>query len=256
MHNLPPSQTLAPVWCRRIFALAALSLLGGCANGDFNELKPFLVRDSIHDWVGPAAVAGTNVTPSSFELTDDERALRDLAYPLIEPPYDRQRWYSVVGEYGLIARDRAHVVDRAAYANDLLGSAYRSPSARYAHLLDDIRNDTTRLPQFFETATRVLDIDQKRQLSLNYVSELSRAERDDALRRIKVNAAIVAWVQESLDRRAASYQFALERLVIMTPMRQAVDAEQALKHLRAEIAYYSKHAAPSWERERSLASSN
>ncbi len=26
--------------------------------------------------------------------------LRDLAYPLIEPPYERQRWYSVLNEYG------------------------------------------------------------------------------------------------------------------------------------------------------------
>jgi hypothetical protein len=184
--------------------LIALSLLAGCANGDFNEIKPFLVRDSIHDWVGPAAIAGTNAALSSFELTDDERALRDLAYPLIEPPYDRQRWYSVAGEYGLIDRDRAHPVDRTAYANDLLGSAYRSPAARYAHLLDDIRNDTTRLPQFFETATRVLDIDQRRRQSLAYVAELSPAERDDALRRIMVNAAIVAWVWESLNQRAAS----------------------------------------------------
>jgi hypothetical protein len=189
-------------------------------------------------------------------LTDDERALRDLAYPVIEPPYDRQRWYSVAGEYGLIARDRAHPVDRTAYANDLLGSAYRSPAARYAHLLDDIRNDNTQLPQFFETATRVLDIDQRRRQRLAYVAELSPAERDDALRRIMVNAAIVAWVCESLNQRAASYQFALERPVIMTPMRQAADADHALKHLRVKIAYYTQHAAPSWRREKSLASSN
>jgi hypothetical protein len=30
-------------------------------------------------------------------------------------------------------------------------------------LIDDIRNDTTRLSQFFETPGRVMDIDQKRQ---------------------------------------------------------------------------------------------
>jgi hypothetical protein len=53
MQIPPPSQTTAALWCRRILALIALSLLAGCANGDFNEIKPFLVRDSIHDWVGP-----------------------------------------------------------------------------------------------------------------------------------------------------------------------------------------------------------
>ena len=37
------------------------------------------------------------------------------------------------------------------------------------------------LPQFFETAARVLDIDQKRRKSLAYVSALSPAERNNAL---------------------------------------------------------------------------
>lgn len=255
MQILPPPQTPGPVWCRRIFVLAGLLLLSGCANGDFGEVRPFLVRDDIHDWVGPAAIAGTHASPSSFELTDDERQLRDLAYPLIEPPYDRQKWYSIAGEYGLIARDRNTPFDHTVYASRLFGERYRSPAARYSQLIDDIRNDTTRLPQFFETATRVLDIDRKRKLSLAYVSDLSQAERDGALRRINVNAAIVSWVLMRLNQRAISYKFALERLVIMTPSQQAVDTERALNHLKAEIVYYSSHSAPSWGRERSLASS-
>lgn len=237
---------------RRHFLVCLALLLGGCANYDFDEIRPLLVRDSIHDWVGPAAAGGPD---SSFDLTDDERALRDLAYPLIEPPYDRHKWYSIAGEYGLLARERRRAVDTHAYASRLLGKDFRSPAARYSHLIDDIHNDTTRMPQFFETATRVLDTDQKRQMSLSYVSELSRGERDNALRRIDVNKEIVAWVRESVDRRAASYHFALERLVIVTPMRPAVDAELALKHMRAELAYYDTHSAPSWGREGSLAAS-
>lgn len=250
---LPP-QTPGSIWRRRIVVLAGLLLLGGCTNGDFGEIRPFLVTDGIHGWVGPAAIAGTKAKPSSFELTDDERELRDLAYPLIEPPYDRQKWYSIAGEYGLIARDRSHAFDRTAYANRLLAERYRSSSSRYSHLIDDIRDDTTRLPQFFETATRVLNIDQKRKKSLAYVSNLSPSERANALRRINVNAAIVSWVRLRLHQRAAGYKFALERLVIIVPSQQAVDTERALNHLNAEIAYYSTHSAPSLRREQSLAS--
>src|SRR5581483_11374105 len=73
------------------FLLAVSVVLTGCANGDFGEVKPILVRDDIHDWVGHDALGGRS-KPSSFELTDDERLLRDLAYPLIEPPFDRQRF--------------------------------------------------------------------------------------------------------------------------------------------------------------------
>src|SRR5579872_3866887 len=174
MRNSPPPPTQALIWRRRICAFAALSLLGGCANSDFGEVNPTLVRDDIHDWVGPYASAHYGSVPSGFELTDEEHALRDLAYPFIEPPYDRQQWYSVAGEYGLLHRGAGF--DRTVYFSRLQSRYDRSPSSHYARLDDDIRNDITRMPQFFETAARVLDVDQKRRASLAYVSGLSRAE--------------------------------------------------------------------------------
>jgi hypothetical protein len=154
----------------------------------------------------------------------------------------------------VIARDRSHVFDRTVYAGQLLDEDYRSASGRYSQLIDDIRNDITRLPQFFETAKRVLDIDQKRKLGRAYIPNRSKTERTEALCRINVNAAIAFWVRSRLKQRAAVYKFALERLVIMTPSQQAVEAERALNHLNAEIAYYDTRNAPSWGREPSLAS--
>lgn len=94
--------------------------------------------------------------------------------PLIEPPYDRQQWYSVAGEYGLY---RADSTDHRRYYDRLRATWHRSPSSRYSQLIDDIRNDITRMSQFFETAGRVIDIDQKREKSLAYVSELNKKER-------------------------------------------------------------------------------
>ncbi len=250
--QLRPTQ--APTRCRPFAAYLALCLLAGCANGDFQEVKPYLVRDNVHDWVGPAAV-GPHVASSDFSLTDDERQLRDLAYPLIQPPYDRHKWYQIVGEYGGFNSELNRSFDRTNYATHLFGDRYRSPSARYARLIDDIRNDSTRLPQFFETATRVVDIDDKRRKSMDYVASLSPPERDQALRRINENGAIVGWVIDSLNRRIESYQFALGRLVVMTPSQQAVETEQALNSLKAAVAYYSRNPAPSWGQDKSLASS-
>jgi hypothetical protein len=255
MQNPTPPATLTLLWRRRLFAFAALSLLAGCANGDFKEVKPFLVRDDIHDWVGRDALIGTNASISGFELTDDERQLRDLAFQLIQPSYDRHQWYSIAGEYGLIERAQRERFDRTDYATRLFGDRYRSPSARYARLIDDIRDDTTRLPQFFETATRVLEIDRKRRQSLAFISNLSAHERNEALRRNNVNAAIVSLVRTRLHQRVASYHFALERLVLMTPSSQAAQVDLSLNQLQAQIARY-RHPVPSWGRERSLVSSN
>jgi hypothetical protein len=227
-------------------------MLGGCANGDFKEVRPMLVHDDVHDWLDYDAIAGKNTSPSGFTLTDDERQLRDLAYPLIEQPYNRQQWYSVAGEYGVIGTDRRGHFDRTGYATHLFGARFRSPSARYARLIDDVRNDTTRLSQFFETAARVQDIDSKRRKSLSYVSSLSTHERNEALRRIYTNTSLILLVRTKLEQRVASYRFALERLVIMTPTPQAVDVEREINHLQTQVAYYRTHTAPTWVREQSL----
>jgi len=131
--------------------LCAALELGGCANGDFGRVKPGFVYDDIHAWVGATAAQGSGTPISNFPLTDDERALRDLAYPLIEPPYDRQRWYGFLNEYGIgrIFRDDWSRFDAQAYARALAGESLRSESARYARLGDDIRNDLVH--RFHET---------------------------------------------------------------------------------------------------------
>src|SRR5215475_4945790 len=86
---------------RPIICLLAAVLLGGCAlNGDFDRVRPLLVTDDMHAWVGRDAVASAGLPASKLPLTDAERELRDRAYALIAPPYDRNRWYSVVLEYG------------------------------------------------------------------------------------------------------------------------------------------------------------
>ncbi len=236
------------MWRRRMLAMAALALLAGCtANRDFGEVRPMLVRDDIHDWLGPAAAAPN--PSSSFELTDDERQLRDLAFPLIEPPYERQQPYAVALEYGMAGTAG---MTRTSYADYLLSSRYRSPAARYAQLTEDIRNDVTRLPGFFEMASRVTDIDQKRRKSLSYVRDLSPGEREQALRRMRENASLIALVRARLGQRVSAYRFALERLVVMTPSPQAVEVEQSLNQLQASIARYRTPMLP-WAREQSLA---
>jgi hypothetical protein len=55
---------------------------------------------------------------------------------MIEPPYDRQQWYSVAGEYGLIKFDLAN---RRKYFDRLQAEWHDSPSALYAQLIDDIQ---------------------------------------------------------------------------------------------------------------------
>src|SRR5580700_6837846 len=113
-----------------IIALVSI-VLGGCANGDLGRVKPGLVTDDIHGWVGTTAALDNGAPVSTYPLTDDERTLRDLAYPLIEPPYDRQRWFSFLNEYG-IARIFHHDwsrFDPYTYTRVLMREQLRSEAA-------------------------------------------------------------------------------------------------------------------------------
>ena len=191
-------------------------------------MRPSLVRDDIHDWLSLDTIAGRPTLPSSFELTDDERQIRDLSYPLIEPSYYRQQWYSAAGEYGVIGSDHRTGFDCSAYTNRLMSFRYRSPAAR------------------------VLDIDQKRRKSLAYIFGLSQSEQVSALRRIRENALLVSLVRAKLAQRVTGYRFALERLVVMIPSPQAVEVERSLNQIKDQLARYHNRSAPTWVREQSL----
>jgi hypothetical protein len=225
---------------RRVYGDASLCLLIllGCSNGDFGRVRPSLVTDGIHAWVGRDAARDVGAPISLFPLTDDEMLMRDYAYQLIEPAYDRQRWYSVLGEWGMTHyfRPEWYNCDPTAYAARLMNAYVRAETSRYSRLDDDLRNDVVRIEHFVPVARRVLDMDGKREKSLAFIPVLSGPEIANAKARIGENFLIVAWVQQSLADRAASYRFALERLIVVAPSPFAVELERSLAFLQTRIA--------------------
>jgi hypothetical protein len=219
-------------------AILALVVLSGCSStGDFGRLNQALVTDDIHAWVGAEAAASAGAPISAYNLTDDERSLRDLAFPLIEPPYDRDRWDAVVYEYGTKQsfQRKLWAFDPAAYYRHLQATLYRSSTARYNQLIDDIRNDIVRIEPFFITARRVADLDRRREASMAQIPGLSPAERVNAAARIGENSLTIAWVRNSLDQRCAGYRFALNRLAVAEPEFVAADADRLLTQLQQQV---------------------
>ncbi len=221
-------------------------LVSGCTSiGDFGRLQSPLVTDDIHAWVGQEAAAHAGTPVSVNNLTDDERTLRDLAFPLIEPPYDRVRWDAVVYEYGQKRAFRRDLwaFDTVAYYAHLMGEFHRSSIARYNQLIDDMRNDIVRIEPFFQTARRVVDVDQRREKSMQYV-DLTPPERISALARVGENSLTVVWVHHSLTERCAGYRYALEHLTVAEPAPVAAEAERVLTQLQQQIAANQVGAAP------------
>jgi hypothetical protein len=231
-----------------LFLLGAT--LGACSGGDFGRTRADIRSDDMHRWLGAEATSSIGARPSQFQLTEAERQLRDLAYPLIEPPRSRPAWKSVFGNYKpLPAPWRQDVVfDRTTYGRTLIDEPHRTHSSRYAQLIEDVRDDITRFEPFFASAIRVIDLDRKRDASMTQVSELSPRERADAVARMQENSLIVQWVQQCLERRVSSYRWALERLVIQAPDNMAADADRLISELAAQTANPPVAAQPIYGR--------
>src|SRR4051795_745684 len=184
--RLPPAIPLA-------ITLVTAALLGGCAGGDFGRTRENARNDDMHRWLGIEATASLGLRASQYQLTDKERLLRDLAFPLIEPPHSRPAWKTVYGDYRPMPAPwrQAPAFDRTAYGRLLIDEPHRSHTSRYAQLIEDVRNDISRFDPFFANAAQVMELDRKRNASLNLVSELSPRERDDAVARMQENSLIV-----------------------------------------------------------------
>jgi hypothetical protein len=237
--RLPPAILVA-------IPLVAAAVLGGCAGGDFGRTRENARNDDMHRWIGIEATASVGLRASQYQLTDKERLLRDLAYPLIEPPHSRPAWKTVFGDYQPLPApwQQAPLFDRTAYGRLLIDEPHRSQSSRYNQLIEDVRNDITRFDPFFADAVQVLDLDKKRNASLNLVSELSPRERADAIGRMQENTLIVQWVQQCLEQRISSYRWALERLAIQAPDNLAADADRLIGELAAQTANPPVVSAP------------
>src|ERR1700730_16441207 len=227
--------------------LILLSLaLGGCSGGHFGRTREDFRNDDMHRWIGGEVTGSVGLHASQFQLTDYERQLRDLAYPLIEPPHSRPAWKTVFGDYQPLPSPWRQQVafDRTAYGRTLIDEPHRSHSSRYAQLIEDVRDDITRFEPFFAAAIHVIDLDKKRNAALGSISELSPRERTDAVARMQENSLIVQWVQQCLERRISSYRWALERLVIQAPDGMAADADRLIGELAAQTAHPPVAAPP------------
>ncbi|HEX2365375.1 MAG TPA: hypothetical protein VHJ00_10155 [Bradyrhizobium sp.] len=233
-----------------VLLLLAGSMLGACSGGDFGRTREDFRNDDMHRWIGLEATSSVALHPSRFQLTDEERQLRDVAYPLIEPPHSRPAWKSVFGDYQPLPSPwrQGPSFDRTAYGRALIDEPHRSHSSRYAQLIEDVRNDITRFEVFYASAVKVLDLDRRRNASLSRISELSPRERADAVARMQENSLIVQWVQQCLERRVSSYRWAVERLVLQAPDAMAAEADRLISELAAQTANPPVQARPVIER--------
>jgi uncharacterized membrane protein len=100
----------------------------------------------------------------------------------------------------------------------------------------DIADDLELIPIEREVACRVIATDKVRVAAIKATKDLAEEEVMLAMERVAENDQLIDSVEASLPKRIDAYHYALTRLVAGSPDRKAIEVEQALRSLRAEVA--------------------
>lgn len=231
---------------RRALSMAlmagAFAVAGGCAQveGDFGRPRSGVIRDDVGPLVGSAFAAARGEPVSLFAMTDDERQLRTYSYAFLAPPEGFKALSLPVAELRaarVMANGPVEPIP-GLYTKALLSYQYRSTTARWQRLIDDIRADTDRLAPVVRIAERIIKMDGVREQSLKVAQRLGETERERAVTRIAENRKLLEDVRHALAERIEIYHHAMEALLVAQPAPVAVEAEVALKALqdKAETA--------------------
>jgi hypothetical protein len=220
-------------------AAIALGMLTGCIpqTGDFGRPKPNVIDDLALPVAGDAAARARGEPASTYRMTDDEIAMRDLAWGVVMPPLDEQWRGRVLAE---LKRTRVLPVnrlrlDKANYVRTLISIDYSSSRSRYERLIDDVVDDTRRVEPFFRAAAKVAEGDRVRGRALDLMPDVQPDDRGKAEQRIAENGLFIAWVRDSFEERLAAYRYALDRLTLETPDRLALEAGAAIDQFAAVL---------------------
>ena len=222
--------------------------LAACARptGDYGRAQPSTIHDDVMPAVGArmtnlrraVATNGDYLAVSKFNLTDDERELRNRSFALVRPPHAAD-WIAaslVEGQRTGILPPIDTRLDPKSYYAHLRKDSFRSSEARYDRLMGDMAADTELVGPFYELARRVMAVDAERLRVARASADISEEQRRNAESRVEENMARITWVWRALRFRLAAYRIAIDGLEVETPSARIYDANLAWRRLAAAIA--------------------
>ncbi len=221
-------------------ALCAISGVRAESSGDYGRPTDSIFFDEFFPWLKGEVLDFTGLATPAAPYTDDELQLRDQAYAILLPPGIKRRSLLTVAGVDFVELWNLLAVepppfDVRTYSDTLMARPYRSSTARYAQLIDDIRADAGLAGPFFALAYRVLDTDGIRQRSFQYV-RIGPDKFELARLRVSENRRLIAEIYRRFQEHIASYRYALDTLIVLTPSPNAVEAERALRVLESRFA--------------------
>ena len=202
--------------------------------GDFGRPRESIYVNDYYPWLWDEYYWLKKRPPEAVgPYTDDEQTLRNFAYAILLPPEaeGHPHWAFLGIDFTEMWRRwfaKPRPFDVQSYAQYLVTRHYWSATARYARITDDARADVERVKSFFSMANRVLEADAIRRRGAQFVGHLPPEVLAAAGARTVENRHLIDVVYVRFRERIASYRYALQCLVVLTPSEKAVEAERAI----------------------------
>ncbi len=241
-----------------LLAGTVLGSVGPSIAGDFGRGEKGLINDRVLPFLGGFVARYRGEPVSYFNLTDEEKLLRQQVRHLVAPPHARD-WLHAVAErvqrYRITAPLDPHLSTNAYYAY-LRSDRFRSTAGRYNRLSADIASDAALVPPFFARASQVsaADVMRLEAVAVYGPGEPNRfavqsplvrpmtSVQTAAQARVFENQELINWAERAVNFRIESYRNAIERLAIEEPDERVGLADGELQRLefifrKAEAAY-------------------
>ena len=200
---------------RRVLGAAAIVVLCGAATacarpvGDLGRAQRGVLHDEIMPTAGKIRAEVSGEPASAFNLTDEEREMRDRVWRFLVAPHAEDWFMDTAVELQrtrlTTATDTHFKPER--YYRWLRQTHFQSSRVRYGRLADDARADIDTAPTTFASICRVREIDPQRSIATRELRGLASGE---VAARYAENEMVISWFARALQYRHAAYNNALD----------------------------------------------
>jgi hypothetical protein len=229
-------------------ALLLVALLAACSParpvGDFGRAAPSWSHDVAMPAAGDFIAKNRRDPVSSFNKTDQEDEMHDRVWRFLVAAHAKDWQFDSAVELQrtriVRPRDERFTIER--YYNWLKRTEYQSSRTRYATVGRHITADIDTLPTTFTAICKVIEIDRQRAIAYDGLrSQLPPRLAEEVAARKYENDAFIDWFVRALNYRYASYDFALDNLLVETPHEQSLAVDEALRRMSGFVARAKRH---------------
>ena len=221
---------------RAVAGIGLLLLTAGCMTrptGDFGRASDSVLHDEIMPAAGRLKTEYLDKKPvSTFNQTDQEREMHDRVWRYLTAAHAKDWSFNVSVEFQrtrLGTTDQHFQIDR--YYKLISSEAYASSRVRYNTMADHLSIDIDMMQPTFASICAVIDVDRQRAVAASEITGLEPAMRQEQVDRKAENDEKIAWFVRAIRYRYASYNYALEHLLVETPHQDAVRIDGLLSQM-------------------------